>query len=127
MADTITILLVDDEEYVVSALKRHIKWNLLGMEVVGEAYDGDEAIEKALQLHPDCIITDISMPKLDGISMIEQLYQMSSHPNFLIYTGYNDFEYAKKALSFGVSDYILKPALAEDFYTPLQTIGDRIS
>lgn len=126
MADTIRVLLVDDEEYVVDALKRHIHWEELGMEIVGEAYDGQEGIEKTLQLSPDCIITDITMPQLDGISMIEQLYHMSSHPYFLIYTGYNDFEYAKKAISYGVSDYILKPALPEDFEAPLEAICSRI-
>lgn len=126
MADTIRVLLVDDEEYVVDALKRHIHWEELGMEIVGEAYDGQEGIEKTLQLSPDCIITDITMPQLDGISMIEQLYQMSSHPYFLIYTGYNDFEYAKKALSYGVSDYILKPALPEEFEAPLKALCNRI-
>lgn len=126
MADTIRVLLVDDEAYVVDALKRHIHWKELGMKVVGEAYDGQEGIEKTLQLNPDCIITDITMPQLDGISMIEQLYQMNSHPYFLIYTGYDDFDYAKKALSYGVSDYILKPALPEEFEAPLEAICSRI-
>lgn len=126
MADTIRLLLVDDDVYVVDALKRHVQWQKFGITIVGEAYDGKEGIEKTLSLHPDCILTDISMPELDGISMIEQLYHMNSHPYFLIYTGYEDFEFAKKAITFGVSNYILKPALPEDFEIPLQTICAQI-
>ncbi|AEV29427.1 response regulator containing CheY-like receiver domain and AraC-type DNA-binding domain [Sphaerochaeta pleomorpha str. Grapes] len=126
MGKVIKLLIVDDEEYVVSALKRHLSWDKLGIEVVGEAYGGKEGIEKALQLKPDCVLTDISMPSMDGISMIEQLYLLGFHPYFLIYTGYNDFEYAKRAIKFGVCDYILKPALPEEIEASLALIVARI-
>lgn len=127
MVERIRMLLVDDEEYVITALKRHVHWDDFNIDIIGEAYDGQEGLEKAITLKPDCILTDISMPRLDGISMIEQLYRMSSHPYFLIYTGYDDFDYAKKALSYGVCDYILKPSLPEDFTAPLEMICSKIN
>ena len=125
MSDTITLLIVDDEEYVINGLMRHIHWDELRIEVVGTAGDGEDGIRKALSLKPDLVMTDIRMPELDGITMIERLYSLGLHPHFILFTGYNDFEYAKQAIKFGVSDYILKPSLPEEISLALSKMADK--
>ncbi len=123
--ETISLLLVDDEHYVIDGLRRHIPWERLGIEVAGSASSGEEGIRKALELRPDLVMTDIRMPDLDGISMIEKLHELGLHPHFLLFTGYNDFEYAKKAIRFGVSDYILKPSLPDEIAAALSRMADK--
>lgn len=124
-AEKISLLIVDDEEYVLDGLRRHIDWGGLGIEVVGGAGEGEEGFRKAMELRPDLVMTDIRMPQLDGISMIERLHARGFHPHFLLYTGYNDFEYAKRAIKFGVSDYILKPSLPEEISAALSRMADK--
>jgi two-component system response regulator YesN len=126
MDELVKVLIIDDEDFVIEGLQRHIAWENLGMQVVGTASDGKDGVVQTLRLKPDCIITDISMPNMDGISMIEHLYKMGLRPYTLIYTGYNDFEYAQRALIYGVSDYILKPALPEEFEQSLGIICKKI-
>ncbi len=125
MAETITLLIVDDEEYVIDGLRRHIPWDEIDIQVVGCVCDGEDGIHKAMELKPDLVMTDIRMPQLDGITMIERLHDLGFHPHFLLYTGYNDFEYAKRAIKFGVSDYILKPSLPEEISLALLKIADK--
>lgn len=119
------MLIVDDEDYVIDGLKRHISWDSLGITVVGNASDGEEGILKTMEMKPDIVMTDIRMPQLDGISMIESIHSLGAHPYFLLYTGYDDFEYAKQAIAFGVSDYILKPSLPEEIAAALAKVAEK--
>lgn len=111
------VLLVDDEPVTLKALKVLINWNELGYTVCSEARDGKAALEAILQHSPDIVITDIRMPGMDGISLIQQCrMQKLLSIKFIILSGYGDFQYAQQAIKFGVADYLLKP-LDEDALT----------
>lgn len=110
------VLLVDDEVYARKGLRKLIRWEACGFEVVGEANDGDEACTRIEELQPDVVITDIRMPETDGLELIRrtvepdgQVLTKGKQPYFIIVSGYNDFAYAQQAVRYGVQDYILKP------------------
>lgn len=103
------VLLVDDEYFPREALKMTIPWEEYGCVICGEAKNGFDAIEKAIDLEPDIILTDINMPFMDGLDMIKNLQSIQPEILFSIVTGYSEFEYAKRGIELGVNDYILKP------------------
>lgn len=103
------MLIVDDEYIVRLGIKSTIEWDKYDIEIVGEASGGKKGIELARQLHPDVIITDVRMPDLDGLAMLEVLHKEGLDFVSVIYSGYSDFEYARKAMENGVSGYVLKP------------------
>ena len=103
------VLIVDDEKYVRLGIKAETDWTLIGCEVVGEASNGIEALEVCEETKPDLVISDIRMPKMDGIELAEKLIEKYPGIKVIFLTAYNEFEYARKALRIGVSDYILKP------------------
>lgn len=108
------VFVVDDEIWVCELIKKSIKWAELDLEVIGEANDGITAYNMIVEQHPDIVITDIRMPGLDGISLIKKLRESDINCNFIIISGYQNFEYAQNALKLGVEDYILKPVDEEE-------------
>ncbi|MFD2671386.1 response regulator [Marinicrinis sediminis] len=121
------VLIVDDEQMIHFSLKKLIEQSDLGFELVGEAEDGREALELIQQTAPDLVITDIYMPELDGLELIEQA--KSAHPKvtFMILSGYNDFSFAQKAIRFGVSDFLLKPIDPQAFLDTLKRIHHKLT
>ncbi|PHV70443.1 hypothetical protein CS063_10135 [Sporanaerobium hydrogeniformans] len=105
----IRLVLIDDEMIVLEGVKKLIKWEELGFELVGCAVDGEDGLKKVRKLKPDLVITDIRMPGLDGLSLIDTLKREFEDILFVIISGHSDFEYAKKALTLGVVDYLEKP------------------
>jgi two-component system response regulator YesN len=103
------VLIVDDEKYVRMGIKNDTDWTLIGCEVVGEAANGLEALEVAEEVRPDLVISDIRMPKMDGIELAEKLVEKYPDVKVIFLTAYNEFEYARQAIRIGVSDYLLKP------------------
>lgn len=108
------LLIIDDEAWIRERLVNTIDWNKVGVEVVGEACDGKEALEKVEYLVPDIVITDIRMPCISGLEFISELKKRGSMTKIIIISGYSDFEYAQKAVKFGVNDYMLKPVHNEE-------------
>ncbi len=104
-----SVLIVDDEKYVRMGIKSETDWALIGCEVVGEASNGVEAMEVAEKVRPDLVISDIRMPKMDGIELAEKLIEKYPNVKVIFLTAYNEFEYARQAVRIGVSDYLLKP------------------
>lgn len=90
------IMLVDDEEEVRKAIIRKMDWEKLGFVVVGDAENGEEALEKLEQLEPDVVITDIRMPYMDGLTLTARIREKHPSIKILIFSGYDDFEYAKQ-------------------------------
>ena len=105
----IRVLMVDDEPLVRHGVVAGMDWAALGCEVVGEAQSGEEGLELARKLKPDLIITDIRMPKMDGITMMNTLREEGCAARCIVLTAHSDFEYARGALLFGADDYLLKP------------------
>lgn len=110
------ILLVDDEPRIRHGLKHCIPWKQLGFSVEGEAEDGKQALELALEHCPDLILTDIRMPDMDGLDFIESIRNVGLHSLIIIISGYSDFDYAQRAIHYGVTDYLLKPIEEERLY-----------
>ena len=103
------VLIVDDEKYVRMGIKEETDWSLIDCEVVGEASNGEEGLKIALEKRPDLVISDIRMPKMDGIAFAENLRDNLPNTKVIFLTAYDEFEYARRAIRLGISDYILKP------------------
>jgi two-component system response regulator YesN len=109
MMGTMKVMIIDDEPNIRDGLKTLIDWGKLHCILVGEAQNGVEGIEKILLLKPDLIIVDIKMPEIDGIQLIETITQLRIETHFIVLSGYQDFNYAKRAMECHVNHYILKP------------------
>ncbi|WP_017810748.1 response regulator [Clostridium saccharoperbutylacetonicum] len=105
----IKAVLIDDEYIVVEGLKAIVNWSGFGIEVVGSASDGVSGLELIEKEKPDIVFTDITMPRMNGLTLIENAKKIIPSGVFIIFSGYNEFEYARKALSLGVIDYLDKP------------------
>lgn len=103
------VIIADDEEKVCNLIYKLIDWQALDMEVAGMAHNGIEALALVKRLNVDLIITDIRMPGYDGLQLISRIKQINNDIDFIIISGYSNFEYAQNAIKFGVSDYLLKP------------------
>ncbi|MBV5328851.1 MAG: response regulator [Chlorobium sp.] len=102
-------IILDDEKNIVEMLKVLIDWKGLGIDLVGEAYDGKRGLELVDRTDPDFVISDINMPALNGIDFAQAA--IAKHPDIKIIflTGYNDFEYARRAINIGAFRFLLKP------------------
>lgn len=103
------VLVVDDEKFVRKGIVMETDWASLGCVVVAEAENGLEGVEAARKYQPDLIISDIRMPKMDGLSMIRTLREENSKVKVIFLTAYGEFEYAREALHLYACDYLLKP------------------
>lgn len=103
------ILIVDDEEIVRRSIVRIVDWNKLGFSEVFQAENGIEALELALEVKPDLVLTDIKMPFMDGLELSANLREKLPTAFIVVVSGYDEFKYAQEAISLGVLDYILKP------------------
>ncbi len=107
------LLIVDDEPWLRKRLLLTIDWQSMGITELFEAEDGLKAFNLAVKHEPDIIITDIEMPGLSGIDLMQTLNESALFPQIILISGYNEFEYARSAVKFGAIDYLLKP-VAED-------------
>ncbi|WP_165822645.1 response regulator transcription factor [Paenibacillus montanisoli] len=103
------ILLVDDEPMIKLSLRKIITDTHPDFVIVGDASDGQEALEIAEREKPHVIITDISMPVMSGLELLQAVHERGWKPELVILSGYGEFDYAREALRYGVVDYILKP------------------
>lgn len=108
------IFIIDDEPMIIKGLQKLVPWEEIQCEVCGSAKNGEEGFQEITKLQPDIVISDIRMPKLSGLQMIDQLREVKEDMKFIILTGYRDFDYARKALELGVVKYLLKPTNIED-------------
>jgi two-component system response regulator YesN len=104
-----SLLIVDDERWVRQGLVTTIDWLAEGIEVIGEMEDGEDALTFIQDQIPDIIITDIKMPRMDGLAFIEALKNANVPSKVIIISGYSEFSYAQKAMRLGAVDYVLKP------------------
>ena len=109
-----TLLLVDDEEEVTQIIAKKVKWNELGFSVVGHANNGLKALEMLEEIQPDVVMTDIRMPYMDGLELCGQIREKYPATKLVLFTGFDDFEYAKEAVHLEIEEYILKPLNAAE-------------
>lgn len=107
------LLIADDEPKIRRGLRKIIDWNSHGVQVIGEAEDGEVALDLIEKLKPDIILLDINMPFLNGLNLLEKLNDLSMNFIIIIISGYDEFSYAQKALEYNVFDYVLKPVSKE--------------
>jgi two-component system, response regulator YesN len=105
----IDVLLVDDEDMIRQGIMQSVDWNDFNMRVIGEAEDGEEALEIFSKHRPQVILTDIKMPFMDGLELLEKVKSENDDTYIIIISGYDEFQYAQKALKLGAFDFILKP------------------
>ncbi|KIP21637.1 putative response regulatory protein [Anoxybacillus ayderensis] len=103
------VLIADDEAIIREGIREAIDWNEFQMEVVAEAEDGEEAMELALRHQIDILFVDLTMPIMDGISLMKQIRKNLSKCRIVVVTGHDEFAYAQEAIRLQVDDYILKP------------------
>ena len=102
----IKVMIVDDEPYIRQGLRILIDWEQYGFRITAEASNGHEAVDVLKNTDIDLVITDIKMPQMDGLELIEYTRKhISSNIRFIILSGFYEFEYAKKAIKYDVADY----------------------
>ncbi len=122
----IRVLIVDDEPYIRQGLKIIINWEQYGFTVCGEAGNGKEALELLETSNIDLVITDIKMPIMSGLELIEQTWErVSRRIGFIILSGFYEFEYARKAIKYSVNDYVLKPVQKDELIRALENYKDQ--
>lgn len=104
-----SVLMVDDEREVIEVIMRKLNWEELGFTVCGSAGNGAEALEMAEELQPDVVMTDIKMPYMDGLELTRRLRSLYPDIRIIIFSGFDEFEYAKEAIRVGAEEYLLKP------------------
>ncbi len=120
------ILLVDDEALIREAVSENVDWEQYGYMLAGSCENGEEAL-KFIEKNPvDVVLTDICMPYMDGIKLSEKIGERYPAAKVVILSGYDDFEYAKMAIRYGVKDYLLKPITAEELGKVLVGIRDEL-
>lgn len=124
--DYYKVILVDDEEEVREAIRKRINWEEIGFTVAGTAENGEEALELAETVEPDVVMTDIQMPFMDGLTLLKRLKEKFPDLRSVIFSGYDDFEYAKEAIRLETEEYILKPVDAEELKAIFTRIKERL-
>lgn len=118
----IKVFLIEDEIVIREALERMIPWAEYGFELVGKAKDGEIALPMIRKCKPDVLITDIKMPFMDGLTLSGIVKKEFPDIRIVIVSGYDDFEYARKAIALGVEEYLLKPIAKAEFIEVLDKI-----
>lgn len=114
------VLLVDDESVILQGLSMIIDWEAEGFNIIGKANNGREALEIILDEQPDVVISDIRMPEMTGLELLEKVREEKlSDANFIILTGFDDFNYARTALKNNALDYLLKPVEKHELMSAL--------
>lgn len=103
------MFIADDERLVIKSLRASINWKEYGFELIGEAYDGSEAYELISELKPDIVFVDIRMPGMNGLELMKKINEQSTNTVFVVISGYAEFAYAQKAISYGALGFCLKP------------------
>jgi two-component system response regulator YesN len=120
------LILVDDEEDVREGLLGEISWNEHGFEVVDKAENGQEATELIERYHPDVVVTDIHMPFMNGLELAEWIRIHYPNTKIIILTGFDEFEYAQKAIKMQIDEYVLKPFSSKELVEVLLKVKGKL-
>lgn len=121
----LTLLIVEDEEITREALQKIINWDALNIKIIGVCKDGLEAYDTIIDERPDIVLTDIKMPGLDGLELVEKVSSVDSKCVFIILSGYANFSYAQKAIKYNVQFYLLKPCNQNEITEAVQKAAQK--
>lgn len=121
-----SVFLVDDEPILLEGIRSKIDWESAGLNFAGEATDGEIALSMIKEIKPDILITDVKMPFMDGLELSAAVKKIQPWIKIIILSGHDEFDYAKKAISIGVEDYLLKPFTADEVIESLQKVSLQI-
>lgn len=121
------VVLIDDENIIVEGLRRVVRWEDYGCQVVGTACDAEEGTRLIRELRPHILFTDIRMPGRDGLAMVAGLRSEFPDMQVAILTGYRDFAYAQEAIRLGVTRFLLKPSKMEEIKEALTVMTERLN
>lgn len=121
------VFIVDDEPIIVEGLKYLFDWEGNGLEVIGEANDGESALEQLRDNPCDLLITDIMMPNMTGLQLIEEVKVVHPHTKCVVLTGYQEFDYVKKGIELGIENYLLKPVDEEELGSTIRNAVEKLN
>lgn len=121
------IILVDDERTVVETITKIVDWQQCGAVLCETCLNAFEALDAIRRIQPDIVITDIKMPVMDGLELIRQVRKFNTYAEFIILSGYGEFELAKEAMKWGVREFLLKPCSEQDIYKAVQNAAKELS
>lgn len=121
------LMIADDEKWVRMTVKALIPFDKLGLTLSSEAANGIEALELCRRHEPDILLTDIKMPGLTGLDLIKEVRKLLPSLRIIIISGFNDFEYAKTAMKYGITDYLLKPIDEKELIQVLERMISEIT
>lgn len=122
----IKLLLVDDEPTILRGIRESIEWAQYGVEIVGGALNGREALGIMEQCQTDIALVDVVMPHLDGLEFCEQARRRFPSVRLVIVSGHENFSYAQRAIRLGVDDYLLKPVAAEQLVAVVGKLSEEV-
>ncbi len=120
------VMIVEDEELILQGIRNILDWESLGLEVVHMAHDGVEALEMWEKEPVHIVVTDISMPEMDGLELLRKIREKEEQVRFIILTGYDEFNYAREAIRLEVENYILKPIDEEELERQLRETVEKL-
>lgn len=121
----LSVIIVDDEPGICELITKLIKWEELDLQLSGSASCGQDALELIRAKKPDIVITDIRMPGMSGLDLINKAKEINSDVMFVVISGYREFEYAQNALKYGAEDYLLKPIKQDELNSLLKKLAAR--
>lgn len=121
------VFFVEDEIVTREGIRDNVDWKANGFEFCGEAPDGEMALPMVQATRPDLLITDIKMPFMDGLQLSKIIRERMPWIKVIILSGHDEFEYARKAIKLGVTEYLLKPVTVQDLHNVLQKVAAQIS
>lgn len=113
------LLLVDDEAIIREGIEKMVDWGRLGICLTDSCANAIVALDSMMDDMPDILVTDVRMPGMDGLELVERARRLHPQLRCIILSGYDEFDYARKALQFGVIEYLLKPCSQEELESAL--------
>lgn len=121
-----SVVLIDDEPFIVDGIEVLINWHKIGLNVIKKFYNSTDALNYIMDNHVDIMITDIKMPTLNGLELIEKSRKILKDCHYIILSGYNDFEFVKKGIQLGIDNYLTKPVNIEELTSTLLEIVENL-